>query len=61
MGYGSTVNGSSMGKSDCFYTIPGTAGRKVLINVRNAGGGALRLNMKDGCGMVGENLFLEGT
>jgi len=44
-----------------FYTIPGTAGRKVLINVRNAGGGALRLNMKDGCGMVGENLFLEGT
>jgi len=60
MGYGSTVNGSSMGKF-VFFTILGAAGRKVLINVRNAGGGALRLNMKDGCGMVGENLFLEGT
>jgi hypothetical protein len=50
-----------MGKSDFFHTIPGAARRWALPSVRNASSGALRLNMKDGCGMVGENLFLEGT
>jgi hypothetical protein len=47
--------------SPFFYTMSGVAGQWVLINVRHSGGGALGLNMNDGCGMVGENFSLEGT
>jgi hypothetical protein len=50
-----------MGKYELFHTIPDVARRWALTSVRNASGGAVRLNLKDGCGMIGENLFLGGT
>ena len=60
MGYDSTVNVRPWA-NPIFSYDPSRCRTVGTDKVRDAGVEALRLNMKDGCGMVGENLFLEGT